>query len=341
MKALSEKMKYFEEVEKVSPEIYYHYTTLDSLYEIVNSKTFRLTGIRLPDSKREAFYNPEQFLADLDRVIASEADEDKENYFRLLRESIARNKEKFLRECRARRSLYALCLSEKKDSIAYWERYASECTGVCICFNIATLKAYLQRSEIPAFGASLYDVGKAICAETAREKYIRDRLVYSMDLLYEQDGQKHGQMNLCEMIRSNGYGYAADTYLQLVKFTNKDSFLDDYEVRLYHDTAFIKSTLRLVDWMENDIKTEQCHKLKKHFTDEIRNWKLDREQFCMTKKGIRGCRDLCLEEIWGAGIISEIILGPRCAQSSSELKKFLKANGLEGTKVSVSKVLMR
>lgn len=59
------------------------------------------------------------------------------------------------------------------------------------------------------------------------------------------------------------------------------------------------------------------------------------------KSGIRGYKDLCLEEIWGSGTIVEIILGPMCRQNCNELRRFLKANGLEGTKVSTSKVPIR
>lgn len=46
-------------------------------------------------------------------------------------------------------------------------------------------------------------------------------------------------------------------------------------------------------------------------------------------------------KIWGSGTITEIMLGPMCIQNRNELKHFLKANGLVGTKVSVSSVPIR
>lgn len=342
MSEIRNKMKHFEEVEQMSPEIYYHYTTLDALYEIVSSKTFRLTGIKLTDSRRESFYKPEQFLADLEAVMESETkDADRRNFFRLIKESIEQNRDKFLRQCRVRRSLYALCLSEKKDGIAYWERYAANCRGVCIGFNVAKLKACLQRLEPWGLDDGLYDVGKAICPAEDREACIRNDLLRFYDCLYEKGGKNARQKNLEDLIRSNGYVYAAGMYLRLVKFADKDSFLDEYEVRLYQDSAYIKLMLPLIECMEAGTEAEEYRNLKKHFTEVIKSCKPEEEQFCVTKNGIRGYKELCLEEIWGAGTISEIILGPLCAQSSSELKRFLKANGLEGTKVSGSKVLMR
>lgn len=61
----------------------------------------------------------------------------------------------------------------------------------------------------------------------------------------------------------------------------------------------------------------------------------------MTAREIRGYKDLCLNEVWGDGTIPEIILGPMCTQNRSKLVRFLKANGLEGTKLSVSKIPIR
>ena len=51
----------------------------------------------------------------------------------------------------------------------------------------------------------------------------------------------------------------------------------------------------------------------------------------MSGRGIRGYKNLYLGEVWGSGTIPEIILGPTCVQNSNELKRFLKANGLEDT----------
>lgn len=61
----------------------------------------------------------------------------------------------------------------------------------------------------------------------------------------------------------------------------------------------------------------------------------------MSSKGIWGYKELCLDAVRGSGTIPEIILGPMCIQNQKELKHFLKANGLEGTKISVSSVPIR
>lgn len=38
------------------------------------------------------------------------------------------------------------------------------------------------------------------------------------------------------------------------------------------------------------------------------------KKFCLTRSGIRSYKELCLKEVWGAGVIPEIILGPMCIQ---------------------------
>lgn len=293
------KMKYFEETEMIPAKIYYHYTTLDALYNIVTSKTFGLTSLKSSNDKSELFYRPEQFFADFQKVIDIEANENEKNYLRLVKKSIEQNRDEFLQECRVRRVPYALCLSEKKDNLTHWDRYASGCTGVCIGCNVAALNVYLQRMASLVFGIGLYDVGKVLYSDADREKYIRNGLIRFVNLLCEQEEKRLEKKEILELIKRNGYVYATSIYLQLAKFTKKDSFIDEDEVRLYHDTASIQSMLHLIDLMESSIEEELYRNLKKNFKAVTKNLRLDNEQFGMMKSGIRGYKDLCLEEIWG------------------------------------------
>lgn len=335
------KMKFFEETEGIPAQIYYHYTTLDALYSIVTSKTFRLTSLKSSNDKRELFYKPEQYLKDFQKIIDIEVNENEKNYFELVKRSIDQNKDKFLQECKARKFPYALCLSEKKDNLTHWDRYAAGCTGVCIGFNVAALEVYLQRMASSVFGVGLYDVGKVFYSDTDRVKYIRNGLIKFFNLFYERQGENLEKKDIMKFIKKNGYVSAISVYRQLSKFTKTDSFVDEDEVRLYHDTASIKSTLHLIDSMESSMDATLYHNLRKNFNDVTKNLRLDKEQFGMMKSGIRGYKELCLEEVWGSGTITEIVLGPMCVQNSNELRRFLKSNGLEGTKVSISKVPIR
>ena len=85
-------MKYFEETEKIPAKIYYHYTSLDALFSIVTSKTFRLTSLESSNDKKELYYTPEEFLKDLDNVLNNEKNIRTKKVFKLIKESISLNK---------------------------------------------------------------------------------------------------------------------------------------------------------------------------------------------------------------------------------------------------------
>jgi len=338
MNEFNNKMKYFENVEQIPAEIYYHYASIDALYNIVTSKAFRLTSLKSTNDKMELYYKPEEFLSDFSNVCDNEKDINIKKYFRLIEESTEINKTNFLRECKKKTFPHALCLSEKKDNLTHWDRYASGCTGVCIGFNVSSLKVHMQRMAITVLGVGLYDIEKVFYSSEQREKHISNVIIRLISVLIEKGQIGH---DIQEIIRKNGYTYVASACIQLMQFSKNSSFVDEDEIRLYHDATSIKGTLNLIDMMALDLEPELHKNLKKNFGELVKQLHLGDEKFCMTKSGIRSYRELYLEKVWGSGTIPEIILGPMCIQNRNELSDFLKANGLEGTKVSASKVPIR
>jgi len=334
------KMKYFENTEQIPAEIYYHYTSLDALYSIITSKAFRLTSLKSSNDKKELYYKPEDFISDFSNVCDKEKDIDIKKCFQLVEESIKLNKNSFFEGCKQKTFPYALCLSEKKDNLTHWDRYASGCTGVCIGFNVSSLKVHIQRMAMNGFGEGIYDIGKVYYSSEQKEKLIRNVVIGLINLLLDKKEQTENN-NIQEIIQKNGFLCAATACRRLMQFSKNSSFVDEDEIRLYHDAASIKGTLRLINLMGLSIKPELHNNLKKNFKELVRQLHLRDEKFCMTKSGIRSYKELYLEEVWGSGTIPEIILGPMCIQNRNELSHFLKANGLEGTKISVSNVPIR
>lgn len=331
------KMKYFEETEGVPAEIYYHYTTLEGLYSIITGKTFRLTSLKSSNDKKELFYKPEQFISDLEAVCKNKKDEEIGEFLQIIENSVKENKEEFLKQCKVERYPYALCLSEKKDNLTHWARYAAECTGVSIGFNVSALHIYLNRMASRTFGIGLYDVGKTLYSFDEIESYICDKFYIFFDTF--RDGWKEKEVQ--ERIHKNGYSLAASVCMLVMKFVKNSSFVDEDEIRFYHDGASIKTTLQLVDSMASDLPVKLYGNLKRNLLSVMKELHLKEENFCLMRSGIRSYKNLCLEPIWGSGTIPEIVLGPMCTQNRNELRRFLKANGLEGTKVSVSEVPIR
>lgn len=337
MNEFNNKMNYFENVEKIPAEIYYHYTSLDALYSIVTSKVFRLTSLKSSNDKKELYYKPENFLKNFTNVCENEKDINKKEYLGLVGDSIKFNKKSFFEQCRQRTFPYSLCLSEKKDNLTHWDRYASRCTGICIGFNLSSLKVLMQRMSILAFGIGLYDSDKVFYSSEKIEENLRRDILILIDVLLTHIEQMES-VDIKKTIRENGYIYAVTAYKRLMQFSKNSSFVDEDEIRLYHDTTSLKTILHLIDVLSEP----ELHKnMKKNFSELIKKLHLDEDKFVMTKSGIRSYKELCLEEVWGSGTIPEIILGPMCIQNKNELRRFLRANGLEGTKVSVSKVPIR
>ena len=333
------KIKYFEETEKIAAQIFYHYTSLEALYNIVSNKTFRLTNLKSSNDAKELYYKPEIFINDFKEIIKKEKDDITKGYLRLIKESIDLHEENFVKGCKEKTYPYALCLSEKRDNLTHWDRYAASCTGVCIGVNVSALRVLMQRMAITAFGIGIYDVGKVLYTSEQKEYFIRNSLVDIMNVLYQKQGVKSS--NIEEFIRKSGYVYAISAYMQAAKFVKDDSFVDEDEVRLYHDSASINRTMRIIKLMKNDIESELYLNINTHFKEFVSKLGLIEEAFYMSSRGIRSYKKLCLDAVWGSGTIPEIILGPMCIQNQKELKHFLKANGLEGTKVSISSVPIR
>lgn len=333
------KQKYFEQTENIPTEIYYHYTSLDALYNIVSSRAFRLTNLRSSNDRKELYYKTENFLTDFKTITQKETDSTTKEQFNLIHQSICLNKENFLKACTPKIQPYALCLSQKKDNLTHWDRYAANCTGVCIGFNVSALRVLMQRLAITSFGIGVYDLSNAIYDFRQKENFIRNSLIKILTILRDSsDGIKN---NITELLQNNGYTYAASIYTQIAKFVKDTSFIDEDETRLYHDSASIKNTLKLINSMASMLSPKLYSNMKKNFKEFVDCLHLKDERFFVSSRGIRGYKELYLGEIWGSGTIPEIILGPMCVQNRKELQHFLRANGLQGTKILSSSVPIR
>lgn len=333
------KLKYFEETEKVSKEIYYHYTSLDSLYSIVTSHSFRLMSLKSSNDRKELFYKPQQFIADLSRICENETQPNEKEFYGLLKNSLNDHKATFIHETKAKKQPYALCLSTKKDNLTHWDRYANKCTGVSIGFNVKALNVLYQRMSSEAFGLGLFDLGKALYTQEEIDNWIK----FEMRRAYKWLNQLKGTTSddIQRISEDSGYLFMTCACNNVMKFAKTSAFFDENEFRLYHDPCSIKDALSLIDGMKGEIDESLYQNTRKNFIKLVELLHIKEENFAITNSGIRGYHILCLDEIWGSGVIPEIVLGPMCVQNKSELQRFLKQNGLEGTKVTVSSVPIR
>lgn len=334
------KLKFFEETEKVPRDVYYHYTSLDALYSIVKSQTFRLMSLKSSNDRTELYYKPETFVADVSRLCETEDDENTRTYYNLLKASLDANKEKVWNDLKSKQQPYALCLSKKNDNLTHWDRYASNCTGVAIGLNVRALDVLYDRTATTGFASGLFDLGHALYTQDSIDRWIKYEMIRGFKWL-KQLNEATTEKDIKKTIKQSGYMFMGSACRNVMKFAKTQAFLDEDEFRIYFDPKNIKETLRLIDSGKSHLKEDLYRNLRKNFLDLLGKLDIKQEDFAMTKSGIRGYHNLCLGEIWGSGVIPEIILGPMCAQNKSELQRFLKSNGLEGTKVTISSVPIR
>ena len=77
----------------VFKDVYYHYTSLDALYSIVKSHTFRLMSLRSSNDRTELSYKPETFISDVSRLCDAEEDQKIKEYYNLMKISCEAHKE--------------------------------------------------------------------------------------------------------------------------------------------------------------------------------------------------------------------------------------------------------
>lgn len=340
MNRFENRMKFFEEVEEVKPRVYYHYTSLDALFNIISNRTLWLTSLKSSNDKKELFYTVDDFIRDFEFVYETEEKASVKKCFEILKCNIHTNIEKFRKECTRKRKPYALCLSDKRDNLTHWDRYAASSAGVCIGINVAALNVLSSRMATAGFGSSLFDIGKALYTEEDIRRFIRHTTIHNMNVLMDITKEEPKE-KFIELITKYGYTYIVGICLDVMRFAKNPSFIDEGEVRFYFDKQSIPETIALIDGLADEGNAELCAKLKANFQELVEKLKIESEKFYLSKSGIRGYHSLCLEEIWGPGVIPEIILGPMCVQNRNELLRFLSENGLSGTKVCVSKVPLR
>lgn len=340
MNRMENRMQYFEEVEKTKPRVYYHYTSLDALFDIISNKTLWLTSLKSSNDRKELFYSVDDFIRDFEIVYETEKSESIKSCFEILNCNIHTNMDTFRKECTHKRKPYALCLSDKRDNLTHWDRYAASSTGVCIGINVAALEVLYSRTGNEGFGLSLFDIGRALYTEADIRNFIRNATIRNMNVLLDVT-KGEPKEKFIELITKYGYTYIVGVCQDIMRFAKNTSFIDEGEVRFYFDKQSIPETISLIDRMADYGKAELCAKLRANFEGLVEELTIEPEKFFLSRSGIRGYHSLCLEEIWGPGLITEIILGPMCVQNRNELLRFLSENGLSGTKVFVSKVPLR
>ena len=117
----------------------YHYTTLETLYRIVSTKSLLLASTKNMNDPLEGSYSVSSFLKDIEEMKNDKNYLTSIPFLPQLFDNVMSEKQKFNNLCRKNSNPYVICFSEKNDSLSHWERYANNSTGICIVFNVDIL----------------------------------------------------------------------------------------------------------------------------------------------------------------------------------------------------------
>lgn len=328
-------LSYFENTDKVVPEIYYHYTSIGVLFSIINKQSFWLTSLKSSNDKKELTYTYDRFLADLKSVIEEEDDDARRLFLKKVYDSkdlvhLTKSAQK------PNLDSYALCLSQSRDSLTHWERYTNGCKGVCLSINLGALLVLLKRRGLDCFASQIFDIKGIAYLERERQRFLIKTILDVYDMVRLGEEEKEEDIDDLRLVLPLAYN-------EMKNFIKVDSFYDEDEIRLLYSSLSLNTVSKIIRIIiaPNRGNTENHKELYRNYIEMIDNLDIKEKKYSVFSTGIRSYYNLCLKEVWGEGLIPEIILGPMCTQDKKELRSFLDANGLKRTKITESKVPIR
>lgn len=326
-------MRFFQETEGIKPEIYYHYTTISALYSIISTQSFWLLNLKSSNDKRELTYTFRQFKNDFDKIIQYETDQNRKAL--LIKAADSCLEGKLTRDAmKPNKDSYGLCLCRKKDNLTHWDRYTNNCAGVSIGVNIRALDVLCSRMNT-YFGYHIIESNCIAYSENDRVQLIKKSIEGIIERLHYLKEDSDSSAFLPAILPV--------AYTNMKSFVKANSFSDEDEVRLYFNPKSILTARKIM----NDVFPKlsegnvMCNNIRKNYEKMISDMEIEEVKFYLFRTGIRSYHKMCLKEIWGNGLIPEIMLGPMCTQDKKELRAFLDVNGLRGTTITESKVPIR
>lgn len=306
--------------------IFYHYTSVSALYEIIKNKKFLLSGVQSLNDMEEASYSIVDFESDFKTLYKKDDD----NFLKFFYENGFLPKKKEFEEMASFEiDPFVFSLSRKYDNLAHWDRYADSRKGVCIGIDISKLQ------EIAFIASGFVQISPIIYNE-------ENRLDYFWKSLAEKFwGNKSirivPEIPVDLLCKDMGYTFLSDCYRQMKYFVKNNAWEDEEEIRIAYEDTITKDTFSKIPHLQEVYKNVQFPDVK----DAFKKSGLDVLEFRLINNKIRPCRFLDISPIWNTGLITEVMLGPKCEQSKKDLELFLSSNELKDVKITESRIKIR
>ena len=155
-----------QELNNKTPELLYHYCSVETFFQIIKNQTLRLTNIQYMNDSEELHYGMDQ-LEKIGSVFLSGG-----------------------KEYRGYIDIYAMCFSEEGDLLSQWRGYGDNAEGVSIGFDFSVLKDE-DKLNIPKNSKSnayySHSVQKVIYDDKEQRQKINEFIEYKKEISNQID----------------------------------------------------------------------------------------------------------------------------------------------------------
>lgn len=293
------------------PKELYHYTSLETFYNIIKGKEL-------------------WFFESITNY-----DKDEFTFFEKKLKEVF--KQQFNFDCReiGRAKIspdYSLSLTSEEDSFFHFHKYANENTGVCICFDTEAFTSALK---------NLYHINKGNIIDAVPMSYQNDSELGKYIIQEINKTQEifsflkiNNETNVENMLEKLHYSI----YIRFAKIIKRENYKIENEYRFFYNgmIAYINILLNSLnnDGYINNEKNEELRSIIKQVNEKLRL----KEDFVCANGKIRRCCQINIAPIINQNIISKIIIGSKCKNSVDDIKAFLEYNNVHVAQVVSSQI---
>lgn len=257
----------------------YHYTTISALQGMLLNKEIWLGNALNMNDRKELLHLSEIIKEKLIKELPQKV-ENIDSYFNEIEKSIKS------------KDHYAFCLTEYKDDVSMWERYADNGTGVRITFNIANFLNVVRKVEIVLLNEVFY--------ETKAENHTHYKILkkfFETGKLDEFNNIESQKENLIATSTVHKHpSFSSEREYRTITLLDRKNYDNEYCI-----TDFINTGSNIKKFLK--IKYDKiCEKEK---FDIVKNNKI--------------CSN---EKIDFHDLFEDILIGPRSKQNVNDLKNF-------------------
>lgn len=238
-------------------KILYHYCTIDAFYNIIKSNCFWLSCPTYLNDLTEFKYSQKIFFENIakykESLVKTKVSKDESCFSNMLNDMLSRfsnyfeNREK---ELDYNNQSFLICFSSEEDSLAMWNSYISNNTGVSIGLDFSKEDYFIElnsadyREKVSPFyqlpKGAFYDIkyfDKPVLENKIGELLENIREVYLLDLMKLKKADKYSIDNFNEYFSSNCY----------LNFLDLSIYIKDSNFQFEKETRFISSNFEKDD----------------------------------------------------------------------------------------------